>query len=255
MLKIYAARHIAPRVLDSQNDWIQTICVGGLKVDGCLTDDTGNNIADMNPFFSELTAHYWVRHNKPSDYVGFFQYRRWLSFIPLEDGRSPEVHATEAETFDFVNAQRQRDFCLEILQTYDIILPRRYFFPFGIRRQFLDGPEMDLVMWDALLEAIKVLQPKYYKMLNYLNISQYAYMRCMYVTSWELFCAYFDELYVILMYVFNRHSERYKNKPIERRFCAYLSERYMTLWLHCNRSRIREATLINISDYGGIVSV
>lgn len=255
MLAIYSCAHVAPATQQRPpSDWIKTICVGGLEMEGCCSDTLGKNIAHLNPFFNELTAQYWVRHNSPSDYVGFFHYRRWLSFIPLDRGRSPEVSASEAETIGFVDNPNQRDFCLDLLDTYDIILPRRYFFPLGIRAQLFDTG-MPAPIWDTFLQAIKVLQPKYSRMLEYFAVSQYAYMRNMYVASWEISCDYLDELFAVLDYVFERHFEEYKDRPSERRFCAFLAERYLTFWMHCNSLRIREVPLININEYKQIKTI
>ena len=40
----------------------RAIQVGGAADDfaGCLRDDTGDSIADKNPYYCELTAMYWV---------------------------------------------------------------------------------------------------------------------------------------------------------------------------------------------------
>lgn len=82
-LKIYAVYHknyaIAP------SDFIQPIQVGKFfsKLDlGFASDDTGDNIAEKNKTYSELTALYWVWKNLPnidSDYIGLCHYRRYFS--------------------------------------------------------------------------------------------------------------------------------------------------------------------------------
>ncbi len=68
------------------NDWIFPIQAGFLQTGedlGFLKDCDGINIAERNPNFGELTAHYWVWKNfLPSfsgDYIGFGHYRRFLS--------------------------------------------------------------------------------------------------------------------------------------------------------------------------------
>ncbi len=244
MLKIYNCTHSQIEVIDSK--WIDTICMGGLESLNCLSDNSGNNISHLNPFFNEITAQYWVRHNRPSNHVGFFHYRRWLSFIPLDSGRAPEISADYKEVVSWVNRQAQHDYLIDILQYYDIILPRRHFFPFGIKHTFLAAGNIRPVIWDTFEAAVGIYQPKQKKMFKYLDLSQFAYMRNMYVTTWDIFCAYFDDLFPILMHVFNNLSEVDKNHAYWRRSCGYLAERYLNLWIHSNRLRVREATLLNI---------
>ncbi len=45
-------------------------------------DNVGDNISDMNGFFNELTAFYWVAKNYPlKEYVGMCSYRRYFNFL------------------------------------------------------------------------------------------------------------------------------------------------------------------------------
>ena len=46
-----------------------------------LCSDEGDNIASENPLYAEFSTYYWVwKNRKIPKYVGFFQYRRYISF-------------------------------------------------------------------------------------------------------------------------------------------------------------------------------
>ncbi|WP_457944659.1 DUF4422 domain-containing protein [Caproiciproducens sp. LBM24188] len=45
-----------------------------------LGDNTGDNISEKQPYYSELTVQYWAWKNQQADYYGLCHYRRYLSF-------------------------------------------------------------------------------------------------------------------------------------------------------------------------------
>ncbi len=47
---------------------------------GIQKDSDGDNISEMNPYCSEMSASYWLWKNVKSDYKGLFHYRRFMSF-------------------------------------------------------------------------------------------------------------------------------------------------------------------------------
>ena len=58
---------------------LQVGCAKNGRIDGYLWDDTGDNISERNPYYSELTGLYWLWRNwDKSDIIGVCHYRRFL---------------------------------------------------------------------------------------------------------------------------------------------------------------------------------
>jgi hypothetical protein len=75
-----------------QNDIMKSILVGAYKHSDNFTffrDDVGEHISNKNDTYCELTAMYWAWKNldESHDYVGFFHYRRYLSFNKVRYNR------------------------------------------------------------------------------------------------------------------------------------------------------------------------
>lgn len=96
-LHVGAALH--PDVLP---DWVQ--------------DDTGDNISERNPKYSELTGLYWLWRNDKSDYQGMAHYRRHFGTARRVSG------LTRRDRFDRIVGRGE---VLSLLAGCDIILPRR----------------------------------------------------------------------------------------------------------------------------------
>lgn len=62
--------------------YINVVCGQALadSQKGKLGDNTGNNISEKAPNYSEFTVQYWAWKNQKADYYGLCHYRRYLSF-------------------------------------------------------------------------------------------------------------------------------------------------------------------------------
>ena len=155
-IKIYTCHHKPSAFLDSA--LVQPIHVGkanNLNEIGCPGDDGGDNISFKNPFYCELTAHYWVwKNSQPADYVGFMHYRRHFNFS--EDQSFPE------DNWGVVNHE---------------VIDEEYHEKFGLNdatiTQCLAG--VDIVLpkkWDVSAAGSKN-NYQHYKVSNYLHIEDY----------------------------------------------------------------------------------
>lgn len=77
--KIFVVYHKNDRIF--KNDLFEPIQVGAKLTTerfGIITDDTGDNISDLNRTYNELTAIYWIWKNTDYEYIGINHYRRFF---------------------------------------------------------------------------------------------------------------------------------------------------------------------------------
>lgn len=144
---------------------------------GCLTDNTGDNISSKNKSYCELTTQYWAWKNQDADYFGFCHYRRFFNFSPeslrenswgtveydyLDSRAMEELHFNEAdmrsciERYDFLIAKGVDASCMNAENIYEQyrnapelhirdvelvleIIEERYPYLSGTAKQFFDG--------------------------------------------------------------------------------------------------------------------
>ena len=115
-----------------------------------LGDDTGENIYLKNNYFSELTGIYWVWKNTTNNIIGSCHYRRfltakpypffhWLKYNLLANWRINKkkqglIYTNNIKLFkDRIINENE---ILEILESYDAILPKSRKFKYSIEEQY-----------------------------------------------------------------------------------------------------------------------
>ena len=105
-IQVYVVSHSEEDIKDiDANDIYVPLFVGRDGKDnlGFVSDDTGDNISEKNPYFCELTGLYWMWKQSKADIIGLCHYRRY-----------------------FVNEKNQlleKDEIETILKDYDLIIP------------------------------------------------------------------------------------------------------------------------------------
>ena len=90
-IRIFVTTH--KDVATFESDILQPVQVGPTnqrkRLLWAYQDDTGDNIADSNPTFCELTTQYWAWRNVDAEYYGFCHYRRYFDFSNEEHEENP----------------------------------------------------------------------------------------------------------------------------------------------------------------------
>lgn len=193
---------------------------------GYLSDNEGDNISERNPYYSELTGHYWVwKNDKHSDYVGCVHYRRYLV------NEKQELY-TEAELS-------------ELLKEYDLVTTKLLTLEYSYYDAFDDRHNAkDL---DVLGEVIKELAPRYYE--NYVRLvhEKRTYFGNMFVMSKSLYDDYMEFLFPLLFEA-QKRIDMTGYDGYQKRLFGFFSEFLLYVWTTTNGLKVKEAMVGLISE-------
>ncbi len=179
---------------------------------GYTGDDTGDNISEKNPFYSELTGLYWIWKNDcGTDYLGLCHYRR---FFLNDDGGL--MNETEY---------------LNILSKYDVIIARPQPGQYDYRTIY--GRAHDIRNLEQTGILIKELYPEYYEDFQAVISSNICYVGNLFVAPRALFCAYCDWLFTL----FSALEQRIDTSGYDdynKRVFGFLSEQLLFVWIRHN---------------------
>jgi len=246
VLALYCTIH---RPLDLTDSGIHTLQVGDAEEDFAdFRDNAGDNISARNARFSELTGHYYVWKNRPSEMVGFCHYRRFL--IPPE--LSQQVQATATKPYEgrgvggvgnyasgyllephlLHKAITECDYrqCLQqALGDTEVLLPHPNALPKGgFLQQYGNAHSLQpFFEMMAILASVdnKLAREAHHFFTNYPR----AHWNNLFVTRWDVFSEYSEFLFDILLKVDGRIETM--DSAYQNRFCAFLSERLFNFWV------------------------
>lgn len=238
-IKIYTCHHKPSSFLSAAT--IHPLHVGkanSLNDIGCPGDDTGDNISFKNPFYCELTAHYWVWKNEHlADYVGFMHYRRHLNFSPKQDYpedvwgvvNSPVIDAAYKAKFGLSD-----EVISESIRGYDLVVPRKWSVTSaGSKNNFEHyekGEFLHISDYQAAIEVVTELYPDYASAIKTFNTAAGGYYTNMFVMKKNMFTAYSEWLFSILSVLEHRISMNNYNAQ-EKRVIGHIAERLFNIYL------------------------
>jgi lipopolysaccharide biosynthesis glycosyltransferase/glycosyltransferase involved in cell wall biosynthesis len=201
-------------------------------------DDEGDNIADLNAYFCELTTQYWAWKNVDAQYYGFCHYRRYFDF-------SPKKHVENAcgEVMDgrinWASQARYRlhdDEIAAAIEGYDIVttgikdlrkFPERYASAYDHYRR---APYLKIQHLDRVIDILKADYPEYAEDADaYLSGHETCFCN-MYVMRREYFQRYCAWMFPLLM----KFAAEWDTSLLSQealRTPGHLSERLFNIWL------------------------
>ena len=239
-IKIFISTH-RNDVYFPDNEYFYPIQVGTTK-DKCypdiLHDNEGDNIADKNSSYCELTAQYYAFKNVDAEYYGFFHYRRYFNF---SDTKYPDT--IKPFICGDVLAKDNREKYLERFQVneaaiekcisgYDYIAPVMINASDGlsIYEQYANSIDHYISDLDTVLDIIKADYPKIYPYaMDYIH-NHKSYLCNMFIMKKDLFIEYSSFLFDVL----RKHEDlcdMSDYSPVARRVSGYLGERLCGIYL------------------------
>lgn len=208
---------------------------------GYLSDDTGDNIAYKNPYYSEQTALYWIWKNMTGlDYVGIMQYRKRLQLNKKKSVKT-DLYITEEE----YNYNPDID---SLMYGCDIILANPLKFSVSLAAKYKECHiKKDL---EILEETIKEYTPEYYDAfcttMNSVPGVLHGY-NC-FVMRWkwfDLYCGWIFPLFEIL----EQKLDLENHTGYQRRVFGYMTERLLNIFCLKNRLLVRTRPAVLLKEY------
>ena len=220
-LQIYVMTHVSFDV--PQDPIYHPLHVGrALKEDlGYPGDNTGDNISDLNMYYSELTGLYWAWKNvRNTEYIGLCHYRRY-----------------------FLNGQNRlmskADF-MPILEKYDVILSQPVTSEQCYRDTYAEAHNIhDL---EAVGEAIASLYPDCVPIFEEVLAGKKLYCGNLLVTTKTLFDEYAQWLFSIFA-VAKKHIDVSTYDDYHKRVYGFLSEQLIYVWVRYRNLTYYEAPI------------
>lgn len=202
------------------SDVYQPICVGENKDEFnqfYLRDDIGDNIADKNYIFNELTAIYWVYKHidefKGFVHFGFCHYRRFFAFNGTET-----AYVNKFIDHNLIDVDKK--WLADQFVDHDFIAPLPSHYK-SVRKHYERSHNRKDI--NILLKVFKDKFPEYYEDASQYFDSQNEFLYNMFVFSKDDFLAYAKMLFAVI--------DEFCNEKKEKVVRLFLSERITGIFI------------------------
>lgn len=196
-------------------------------------DNTGENIANKNANYCELTAQYWGWKNRKAEVKGLVHYRRFFS-----NGKKHLFASENKKRTDILDEIHLE----KLLEQYDLILPtkRNYYIETSWSHyehaHHIEGLEVTR-------KVISEFYPEYLETFDNVMKRKSAHMFNMFIAKDDIFNAYNTWLFDVLQKVEER-IDITEYTPSEARIFGYISELLMDVWVDQNKINYTELPVI-----------
>lgn len=223
------------------------IFLGGTREEGFMDDMSGESISGRNPFYSELTAQYWIwKNDAESDIVGLCHYRRflWLKNSPwwLRRKSFPSIAACDTLL--------KTDNVETWLAKNDAILPH----PDAFRDDSLADQFKRYIgegAYKLMEDAVRSVSPEYLETFEKVLARRWGYFTNIIIAKREFFADYCAWLFPVLFHIEDHMDKR---DVRNHRVLGHCSERLLNVFVAHRKPRVKELPQIFIAAPGDELS-
>ena len=238
-IKIFVTAHKPVELFESAI--LQPVQVGpkNCRLSGYYQDDEGDNIAELNPQYCELTTQYWAWKNVDADYYGFCHYRRYFDFASVRHGENDWGEIMDG----YINEATQKKYGLDdasmrsVIEGYDVITTEFKDirdFPSGnetIRAHYEAAPHLHVNDLDRVIAILKANHPDYAEDADAFLDGHVSCFCNMFIMRRDIFQAYCEWLFPILE-EFTKTTDMSRYSREAMRTPGHLSERLFNIYYH-----------------------
>ncbi|MBA4411341.1 MAG: DUF4422 domain-containing protein [Bacteroidota bacterium] len=242
-IKVYVFHYKNGSILKTDQIY-QPIMAGNALHSGDSTitgDDTGENISEKNPFYSELTGIYWVWKNTSQDVTGTCHYRRFFTAQP-----EPFIYKLKRLLYIIVGLYKKRFGLIytentklftpkilneqeinELLNKYDAILPQARKLKYTVETHYLRYHNIENLI---LLESILTEKcPEYLDAFQSVLNGKRLYANNMFIMKDEHYQEFMN-WWFDLLFEFERRIDLNSYTNYQKRILGFMAERLLTIW-------------------------
>lgn len=256
-IKIFSFHYKPGPVVTKDSIYIPVFSGKNGSYESCpiIGDDTGENISSKNKYYSELTGIYWVWKNQQADIVGSCHYRRFftlkkeplsyqikrLLYYParLYRKRFGLIYTSNVKLFERNILNRSE--ILEILESYDAILPQRRKFRYSVKehyRRYHELRELDLIE-EILREKCPEYLPAFESVMN----GKRLYANNMFILRKKEYNRLM-EWWFGMLFEFEKRINKADYKGYQQRIMGFMAERLLTIWVYHQNLKVKELQVI-----------